>query len=246
MPIADLGRELWDGLLQLLYPQVCAVCGASIGSEQKYFCAACRSALVADPHMSCPRCATTVGPYVDTADGCSHCRALNLHFDRAVRMGPYEGTLRELILRMKYPGGETIATMLAQVWAEAIEPRVRQFAVNVVIPVPLHWRRRWTRGFNQCEALGQVIAGLLRIPCRPGWLRRVRNTPPQVKESPAGRRINVRGAFKVRSGAKLDGRAVLLVDDVLTTGTTCNEAARALVKSGAARVSVAVIAHAMP
>jgi predicted amidophosphoribosyltransferase len=103
--------------------------------------------------------------------------------------------------------------------------------------------RRLRRGYNQSEILARPLAGRLRLPCRPGWLRRGRRTPQQTLQPPAGRRENVRGAFRARAGAGLRGRTVLLVDDVLTTGSTAHEAARALRQAGAARVVVAVLAH---
>ena len=113
-----------------------------------------------------------------------------------------------------------------------------------MVPVPLHWRRRWRRGYNQSEALARPIAARLRLPFRPGsWLRRIRNTPEQKGSGMAAERLeNVRGAFRV-AGAELAGRTVLLVDDVLTTGSTASEAARTLRRAGAKRVVVAVLAR---
>jgi predicted amidophosphoribosyltransferase len=92
-------------------------------------------------------------------------------------------------------------------------------------------------------ALARALAARLSLPCHPRWLRRIRNTPKQTAQTPTGRRENVRGAFRAPRRARLRGKAVLLVDDVLTTGSTCSEAARALREAGAARVVVAVLAH---
>jgi predicted amidophosphoribosyltransferase len=100
------------------------------------------------------------------------------------------------------------------------------------------------RGHNQSEHLSAAVARVLRVEHRPGWLLRVRPTPKQVAQSPAERRTNVRGAFRAARGAHLTGRVVLLVDDVLTTGSTASEAARALREAGAQSVHVAVLAHA--
>ena len=111
------------------------------------------------------------------------------------------------------------------------------------MPVPLHWWRRWTRGYNQSESLGRALAARLGLPCQGRWLRRVRNTPRQVDQSAAARRENVRNAFVAQGRPDLRGKTVLLVDDVLTTGSTANEAASALRKAGAGRIVVAVLAH---
>jgi predicted amidophosphoribosyltransferase len=108
----------------------------------------------------------------------------------------------------------------------------------------LHWLRRWRRGYNQSAALARGIATRLGLPCHPSWLRRIRNTPQQTHQTPAGRKANVRGAFRTRPGAPVRGRTILLVDDVMTTGVTASEAARALRAGGASRVVVAVLARA--
>jgi ComF family protein len=151
--------------------------------------------------------------------------------------------LREVVLRLKNQRDEGLAELVAEVWAEHAGPRLRELCTDLVIPVPLHWRRRWERGYNQSEALARAVASYLRLPCRPGWLRRIRNTPMQTQQTAAGRRENVRGAFKATWRARLTDKAVLLIDDVLTTGSTASEAARALHDAGAKRVTVAVLAH---
>jgi ComF family protein len=158
-------------------------------------------------------------------------------------MGPYEGALREVVLRMKSHSGEGLAEAVAEVWAMRIAPALRPVAVDIVAPVPLHWLKRWRRGFNQSEVLAHCLARHLNVPCRPRWLRRIRSTGEQKALSASARRDNVRDAFRAGRGARLHGRTVLLVDDVLTTGATAHEAARALRAAGAARVIVAVLAH---
>jgi ComF family protein len=110
-----------------------------------------------------------------------------------------------------------------------------------VVPVPLHWRRRLSRRYNQSDALAQRIARRLGVPCASGHLRRVQATPFQTRQTPAQRRENLRKVF--RAYGRLDGKRVLLVDDVLTTGSTASEAAKVLKKQGAARVIVAVLAR---
>lgn len=160
-----------------------------------------------------------------------------------MRLGPYEGLLRELILRMKHGTGEQLAEMLAELWAQHSLHKLRALQADVVVPVPLHWRRRWTRGYNQSAALARGLARHLGLACRPGWLRRIRYTPDQTQQTAAARRDNVRGIFQARPRSALQRQSVLVVDDVLTTGSTASEAARALKAAGAARVVVAVLAH---
>jgi ComF family protein len=240
--LTTLGRELGHGFLQILYPAACAACSRPLAAGEAGFCGACRAALVNDPHVACPRCAGTVGPYVPIERGCTHCRGVHLHFDQALRLGPYEGLLRELILRIKWSPGESLAEWLASLWAEQAGSRLRAVGADVIIPVPLHWWRHWKRGYNQSETLARTLATALGLPCRPGWVRRIRYTPLQVHQTPAGRVKNVHNAFRASFRARLRSRTVLLVDDVLTTGSTCSEVAKALREAGAARIVVAVLA----
>jgi len=241
--LATFGRDLAQGLLALLYPGVCAGCGRAVPPEQMPFCPTCRAALTGDTQPTCPRCASTVGPFTHLDGGCPRCRDSVFHFESVLRLGPYDGLLRELILRLKHAGGEGLAEVLGDLWAEHAGPRLRQLGADVVIPVPLHWWRRLSRGYNQSAALARSLAAALGLPCRPRWLRRVRATAKQTLQTPAARWDNVRGVFAARPHPELRGRTVLLVDDVLTTGGTASEAARALRAAGAARVVVAVLGH---
>jgi ComF family protein len=238
-------RSLLQGLLHLLYPCACHVCHRPLPPDATPFCDACRKALTVDPHDQCPRCAASVGPFAVVADGCPACRGTSFGFDAVVRLGPYkEGLpLREVVLRMKHATGEPLAEVVGELWAECAEVRLRALGADAVVPVPLHWRRRWTRGYNQSEALARPLAARLGLPFCPRWLRRVRHTPQQKGTSATAKLENMRNAFRAR-GSGPAGRTVLLVDDVLTTGATASEAARALKEGGAARVVAAVLGRA--
>jgi len=237
-------REAASGLVQLLYPGCCHLCGTLLAPGVDFFCPSCLTGLTTDPLPSCPLCAGTVGPFVQLAGGCVRCRGESFAFDAALRLGPYEGVVRDAVLRLKHHDGEGLAELLGKLWVGRDAQRFRALGADAVIPVPLHWWRRWRRGYNQSAALARGLALHLQIPCFPSWLRRLRNTPAQTTQSPAGRRENVRNAFRARRRALLKGRTVLLVDDVMTTGATANEAARALRAAGAARVTVAALARA--
>ena len=235
------GRQLGRGLLHLIYPACCHFCGCSLTADGP-FCDACRSALFTDVSAACPRCAATVGPFAVIGGRCAQCRDEAFSFDAALRLGPYDGLLREAVLRLKNHAGEGMAELFGELWADYAGSAFRGLGVDALVPVPLHWRRRWRRGYNQSEAVAHGLSKRLRLPCRPAWLRRTRATPMQTSQTLAGRRENVRGAFA--APLSLQGRNVLLIDDVMTTGATASEAARALCKAGAARVVVAVLARA--
>jgi ComF family protein len=154
-----------------------------------------------------------------------------------VRLGPYDGLLREVILRMKHLSGEGLAEIMGELWAAHLEKRLREVKADLIVPMPLHLWRRWQRGYNQSEALGRTVACRLGIWCKTGWLRRVRNTPQQQQKSAAARRENLRNAFFAPARPEFRGKIILLVDDVLTTGSTANDAARALRSAGAASLN---------
>ena len=160
-----------------------------------------------------------------------------------MRLGPYDGLLRDAVLRAKHEANEPLAEDLGGLLAAARNGELRYLTPDVTVPVPLHWRKRWRRGYNQAAAIARGVAGATGIPCRTDWLVRTRATPTQTGRSPSARWDNVRGAFRVRRGAAVRGVRVLLVDDVLTTGATCDAAAAALREAGAAQVVAAVVAR---
>jgi ComF family protein len=240
--LRDLIRDLGRGLLHLAYPGVCLLCTRPIGMAAGRFCSECETELTTDPHPTCQRCASTLGPNLPPAPDCPKCRGQSFAFERVIRLGPYEGLRRDAILRMKSRHNEGLAEAIGELWAARSLGPLKAVGAGAVVPVPLHWRRRWTRGYNQAAALARGLASGLQIPLCERWLRRVRVTPFQAGGRDA-RRDNVRGAFRAASDSRLRGQTVLLVDDVLTTGSTASVAARALRSAGAARVVVAVLAH---
>jgi ComF family protein len=158
-------------------------------------------------------------------------------FDSASSYGFYEGSLRKLIHLYKYAGVHTLARPLGNYLLAALP---RQERMDVIVPVPMHWRRKWSRGFNQSELLAREVSRRTGVPLAPA-LRRAKTTPPQAGLSDHERRRNVTGAF--RSTQALEGRHVLLVDDVMTTGATVSACAAVLKRCGAARVTVLTLAR---
>lgn len=238
----SLARELARGLLHLVYPGICPVCDTAVPPGDLLPCAACRAALTHDPHEHCARCGTTIGPFALIEGGCTSCREMKLHFEQVIRLGPYEGLLRDSVLRIKHGHGETLAELVGSLWFAHQAERLKAVKADIVVPVPLHWWRSWRRGYNQSRSLAEALSRGLGIPLRARSLARIRATPAQTEQTPAGRRHNVHGAFRVRTPSDIRGKSVLLVDDVLTTGSTCDEAARVLKGAGAMRVVVAVLA----
>ncbi len=225
-------RTLARGLLQIFYPNICWLCRDPIGSEEKALCQNCRRDLFTDPRPSCPRCAATVGPFAAQESGCLACHNEGFAFDRAFRLGPYAGLLRDVVLRLKHAHAEGLAEIVAGEWATAVCENLKPLGIHCVMPIPLHWWRRWQRGCNQSDALARAFAQSLSVPWHPYGLRRLRTTQKQANLTSAERRENMRGAFEARRPVQLAGKTILLVDDVMTTGSTCHDAARRCARPG--------------
>jgi predicted amidophosphoribosyltransferase len=145
---------------------------------------------------------------------------------------------------MKTASGNRLSLAVGELVWTRCRSALAELECDLVAPVPMHWRRRLAHGTNSAAVLGEVLAKRLRKPLAERLLRRHRNTLPQFDLSPSERRENVRGAFAVRKGYSIEKTHVLLVDDIMTSGATCNEAARMLRRAGAGRISVIVVARA--
>ena len=237
--------ELLRGIAHLILPNSCLVCGQPEEVELSFgLCDACRQSITEDSHETCPHCATTVGPFTDLTKGCGECRSRSFGFQAAIRLGPYDGLLRTAILRLKSLSGETLAERLGMLFAHVRRDDLLRHSPDLVVPVPLHWRRRIYRGYNQAEAVAVEVARSLRVPCHTSWLRRIKPTPQQVQPSASAREANVRGAFRAGRNANFKERTVLMIDDVMTTGSTLSEAARVVRQAGAKKVVAGVLARA--
>ncbi|MCX6624022.1 MAG: ComF family protein [Acidobacteria bacterium] len=229
--------------LSLLFPDDCRICEKPLVEVHRY--PVCRTCLEAcQPFMAEYFCAACGTPFLnsrplDEQGLCGLCRRGLTGFDAAYCYGSYEGVLRRLIHLYKYSGIHTLSRPFGDRLALAL-PLGRRF--DVIVPVPLHWRRKWQRGYNQSELLGHELTRRMGIPVVRA-LRRGRATRAQAGLSNAGRRDNVSGAFSIRDASQVRGKKVLLVDDVLTTGATAAACARVLKRSGASQVAVITLAR---
>lgn len=248
-----------DGVLAVIFPSGCVLCGAELGSEGKHrICVECWASIEPWRGPACARCGLPFpSPHAldSTAAECGGCRAEAPPFDRARSFGLYTGKLRQLVLRLKFGGedrlGLRLGALLAGPWESLSEESQRGPAL--LVPVPLHASRRRERGFNQSELLARGLVRALTgrkdgITPRVAsdCLRRDRVTPPQTGLSVSARRENLRGAFSAENSAALQGQTVVLIDDVMTTGATLSACARTLRRAGAAHVLALTLARATP
>lgn len=234
----------------LVLPPVCSFCEVDLGDDSdcdaaagSRLCDACRSTLAQEPLHRCAKCAAAVAPTF-RGDACPWCRKLKLRFDRAFTLGTYRDELRDAVLRLKHSGQEALSTALAEMAWDRNAETVRAAGADIVVPVPMHWWRRAVQGHNGPDLAAAFWAKRLQVDDHPRLLVRRRRTRPQAGLSPPERRSNVRNAFSLRRGYRVAGARVLLVDDILTTGATCSEAARTLKRAGAASVAVVVTGRA--
>lgn len=176
---------------------------------------------------------------LDAEGLCALCRAGARGFERAYCFGAYEGNLRELVHLLKYAGVRTLAAPLGEVLRRAI-PLDQPF--DAVVPMPLHWKRQWRRGYNQSTLLARAVAKHRGIPVLDA-IRRVRDTRSQTGLTNAQRRENMVGAFRMRRQPDVRGLRILLIDDVMTTGATGSSCASVLTRAGARSVTLLTLAR---
>lgn len=224
-------RNALAGLQNVLLPASCLLCG---GDSNAALCPECADDLPCLP-PACPQCAeaTTHG------ERCGRCLHTPPHFDAAVALWRYDFPIDRLIHAFKYRG----ELALGGWFAERLADRLQQCAFDGIVPLPLHPLRLRQRGFNQAVEVARPLGRRLGIPVYLDLCQRRRPTAPQADLPHKERAANVRGAFECASD--LNGRHLLLIDDVMTTGATLDECARTLKLHGAARVSVAVVARAL-
>ena len=214
-----------DRLIDLVLPPRCGGCHRP-GS---WLCEACRRRIRRLEEPLCRKCGAELEP---DATGCG-CRSRLRALTRLRSAASYEGPLETALHRFKYQGWRRMAAPLAHLLAERVV--IEGLAASLVVAVPLHPQRRRQRGFNQSELLARELKRSLALRDPPGRLLRLRPTPPQVGNDRLHRWANVRDAFAWR-GPPLAGRALLLVDDVATTGATLEACAVALKAAGAGPV----------
>ena len=236
--------------LDWLYPPRCRSCRERIfGQDEDYFCRSCREKIRLISH---PLCSTCGRPFLDTRGEDHLCGACLAHppcFQKARAWACYPGEeneghpLREVVQRFKYGRKVSLGKPLGRLMARGCSGLFFESHFDLVIPVPLHPKRLRWRGFNQAVILAREVGRLWRLPMDPFLLLRSRETPPQTQLSEEERKKNMRRAFSLNPAKPVDGKRLLLVDDVYTSGATVNECSRTLIRAGAKEVCVLTLAR---
>ena len=249
-PFGKILGQITDGLLQaqqglhhLIWPASCMNCHASVSQDDNLLCKDCwRELLSCTGGDYCPACGCDVSAYAILEGACPGCWDRSFLFDGIIRCGVYTKCLAKMVLGFKKDRTE-LGHVLGPLVKSAFEGSPVHARVDLLVPVPLHWTRRLTRGYNQAHVIARTLRGAHTGIC--GALKRKRRTPyqPTVATYPARYR-NVKGAFSVCRESAVSGRCICLVDDVKTSGATLNECAKALKLAGAKEVYALVLAVA--
>ena len=244
--------------LNLAFPIRCLICGQELpASSSVLICGSCCGQVTAGNKHPCPRCAypnhisgNSLKPNLaddpdknhaaDRIGDCVQCQHIQFHFRRTAAIGPYRDLLRETVIRMKHANEEALALAMGRILGRRIAETGADRNVDIMVPVPIHWTRRFGRGYNVSEILVQGISTEIGLKHCDRLLKSLRRTKKQGTLMVGERKRNVRGAFGLNSQYELNGATVLIVDDVMTTGSTMNEAARICRRGGATEVRVAV------
>ena len=233
--------RLASAAVEVLTPPLCVACQGRLGSADS-LCAACWSRVGFVRSPMCDRLGIPL-PYASGTPAISAAALADPPpWDRARAVAGFGPVMQGLVHGLKYGdqhhGRRLMGRWLAQAGADLLGD------ADLIVPVPLHRWRLLTRRFNQAAMLADEVSRLTGVPARMHLLQRTRRTPPQVGRTRDQRRRNVQGAFRVRAGAggEVEGRRIVIVDDVMTTGATLGACARALKRAGAERVDVLVLA----
>ncbi|MBI2083741.1 MAG: ComF family protein [Deltaproteobacteria bacterium] len=232
-----------SSILNFIFPNKCIACRIF---SKEVLCASCQEKFPSLPSSYCSLCARpffSPDPSEERGHLCGDCLVSKPPFEKVYPLGLYQGILADLVGRMKYRKEERIADLLGE-WL-GTKLQTQDLSIDLIVPVPLHRERLRERGFNQAARISDAIGRILKIPVEKYDFVRVRRTPLQTTLNREERMKNLKEAFQVLDPKKIDGKKLLLVDDVYTTGSTLTAATKALLKVGVQSVSASVVARAV-
>lgn len=235
------------GLSAVLFPPVCGMCQSPMASQAALVCPPCVKSLKPVPTPICSHCGLPVtGCEPHGAEVCLACLAKPPAYRKARFGFVYEGELRKALLRLKFYEAIHLGRALSDFLSQAFHRYYTLDEFDLIVPMPMHPKRLFQRGFNQVVVMGKRLSVQTGIPLDRTSFQKVKDTPPQVGLSRSRRAENVRGSFAVTRRGKIAKRSILLLDDVSTTGATVAEASRTLLQGGAETVQVLVLALRIP
>lgn len=240
-------RQNWLGAgLGLIYPEICQLCHRERASPRDGFvCGPCRAQVQFIRRPYCERCGLPFVGELTTTFECTNCREIEFHFSHARAAVIAKTVVLEAIHRFKYSRSLWFESFLADLLLREAGPALNKKDWDFIVPVPLHPLKKREREFNQAELLARRLAAATQIQSNTRILRRILPTATQTLLSREKRATNMKGAFAVRKGMRLNGKRIIVLDDILTTGATTNACAGALRRAGATDVCVWTVARGL-
>ena len=239
-------KTFLGSLLNIIFPKTCLVCHRPLKDSNisNFLCLDCWRSIKKNAPPLCTICGRQIRGVQVYKSVCPACQRQQFSFDRAFSPCVYEGVARELIHKFKYQNRDYLSQILSKIIIDFIRQyRITLIFFDLVMPIPLHKTRLKEREFNQAELLAHQIAREFSLPVSASNLWRKKYRKPQVELKEEKRRENIKGCFGLRNPAEVKGKNIILVDDVLTTGATCSEAASVLKAAGALSVWVLTLAN---
>ncbi|MFH1422040.1 MAG: ComF family protein [Planctomycetota bacterium] len=239
--IKEIGQTCLNTALDIIYPRNCVSCRRTMPSEEKGFlCSDCYSRLRLIENY-CEKCAAEVNQFANVSKGCQLCRYERFAFSGAVAAVRYDGIARNILHSFKFGKEKVAGIPLSNLLIDALRGASFISKISLIVSVPLSKKHFHERGFNQAEFLAHRVAKAFELPASYSNLIRIKETPPQAQLQPEKRRVNVKSAFAVKRPAEFSNKTILIIDDVMTTGSTISECASTLKKAGASRIYAAVV-----
>lgn len=227
--------DVFDDFLSLLFPRICYGCGCQLMRNEKLICTECYILIPRTDYHLKPD-----NPVVQLFWG--RCK-----IERAAAFSYYtrDSRIKKLIHQLKYMGVKEVGYELGRIYGSILKSSVFIEGIDLIVPVPLHPSKKRKRGFNQCDLIGEGLSEVTGIPLSTSLVVRIGRTKTQTRKSRYDRWINVKDIFNVTEKDQLNDKHVLLIDDVITTGSTIESCANAILQAGNTKVSVAVLAYSI-
>jgi competence protein ComFC len=239
-------NDLLNTALGIFYPEVCQICNSQRATPgEGYVCVNCWKEVRFITPPFCERCGLPYEGKITNAFECTNCREMDLHFSSARSAVVARGLVLDVIHRYKYSRALWFEPFLADLLVQEAKPVLEKSKWDLIVPIPLHRLKKREREFNQAERLANCLSRATKIPVNANLLERMEFTRTQTTLTRSERAANVRNAFRLRKKQRLDGKKIILLDDVLTTGATTSACAKVLQKAGAAEICVWTVARGL-
>ncbi len=240
------GTELsyyWSSLIRILYPANCVLCRTPLVLEETYLCTTCSQKIEPLKTPACVKCAHPLPPYGNQRSICSQCRSERPYYDRGFSLVPYQEPMKDILHQVKFHKKPWLLKIFFDRSQAFALPQIANY--ELIVPVPLDSKRERERTFNQAILIAQMLKRSIQknAPQVLRIIQKKKKTLPQSQLKRDARLNNLKNAFLIKKKRAVQGKQILLVDDIFTTGSTINECAKILKENGAERVDFFTVAR---